>query len=732
MASGTSAEVWRQWLMVFCVAAILLVATAIGAHAQQGGAGSSANQLESAASDGAEISQLIERIEDPAQREQLLNDLKLLRQALPDADLEDDDQTTILIIDEKIDQLASTALRLGEWISRLPTVLSWLNFQLDNKTRREFWIRLGFELAITLGVAATLSAFVRLACDRRSPAFDADKRTFARFVLTRELLALLALSLAFVLAVVWFQGDTALASLVQQIALAILLFRSIKTVNRLLFAPGFQNARWLPLTDDTAQQAHNWLNRSGLVLVIAMALQLIARDLTIPLLISDVLLHLMFFILVVVSSLGLFSVLPTIAMELVADEKSPLRVWLGERGPWIGMITAILAYAVWSLGFPGGAAFMVRAIGGTILLVIVVLFALRAVRSNPRPLSQPQPMLTTADDDAETGDETIQVAIRSRYGSLVPTLFRLIIYAGAAVALAEIWNLGLVAWMWSDTGKALIVVIVRILIVVAIALAIAEIVSHWAGRYIKATDALGQPRHSNRNRTLANFARNLVLFGLAIFSIVFSLGQIGVDATALLAGAGVIGLAIGFGSQKLVQDLINGVFILLGDTISVGDVISLGGLAGVVESMSMRTITLRSYNGDVHTIPYSSIDAITNMTKGFSYAEFNIGVGYEENVDKVQDVLVSIFHDMRRVRTFRWEMMGDIEMAGVDQLGDSAVVIKGRIKTKPGSQWMVRREFTRRVKLKFDELGIEIPFPKRSVYITATNPDPANPSPAVE
>jgi small conductance mechanosensitive channel len=205
------------------------------------------------------------------------------------------------------------------------------------------------------------------------------------------------------------------------------------------------------------------------------------------------------------------------------------------------------------------------------------------------------------------------------------------------------------------------------------------------------------------------------------------LAEIGVNANALLAGAGVVGLALGFGSQRLVQDLITGLFILVGDTVRVGDVVDLGGKAGVVEAISMRTITLRDYNGNVHTIPYSSINIVTNMTKDFSFAVFDIGVAYKEDVDRVMDVLRELESQLRREWPYRRLIQEPLEIAGVDAFRDSAVIIKARFKVRAGEQWKVGREFNRRIKKRFDELGIEIPFPHQTVYFGRDKEDSGPP-----
>ena len=210
-------------------------------------------------------------------------------------------------------------------------------------------------------------------------------------------------------------------------------------------------------------------------------------------------------------------------------------------------------------------------------------------------------------------------------------------------------------------------------------------------------------------------ARNLALTMLVAIGVVEVLSELGVNANALLAGAGVVGLAIGFGSQTLVKDLITGLFILVGDTVRVGDVVDLGGKAGVVEAISMRTITLRAYNGDVHTIPYSSIDVVTNMTKDFSFAVFDLVVAYKEDVDRVMEVLREIDSQLRREWPYRRADARALEIAGVDAFRDSGRPGQGAHQGRAGEQWKVGREFNRRIKRRFDELGIELPVPQQTV-----------------
>ncbi len=184
----------------------------------------------------------------------------------------------------------------------------------------------------------------------------------------------------------------------------------------------------------------------------------------------------------------------------------------------------------------------------------------------------------------------------------------------------------------------------------------------------------------------------------------------------LLGGAAVFGLAVAFGAQNLIRDFFYGFMILLENQYKLNDVIKIGDMAGQVERISLRMTALRDLEGNVHFIPNGQINAVTNMTHGWSRALFDVGVAYKEDVDRVMEVLTDLGRQLRRDPNFGPLILEDLTMLGVDALADSAVVIKFYIKTRPLQQWTIKRELLRRIKNRFDDLGIEIPFPHRTIY----------------
>lgn len=219
-----------------------------------------------------------------------------------------------------------------------------------------------------------------------------------------------------------------------------------------------------------------------------------------------------------------------------------------------------------------------------------------------------------------------------------------------------------------------------------------------------------------RVTTLIGLLRTIGLVLLWGVVLVIALDQVGLDVTPILAGAGIVGLAVGFGAQNIVRDLISGFFMVLEDQVRVGDVAIVNGTGGLVEAITFRTIVLRDLAGVVHVFPNGTINTLSNMTKGWSGYVIDMGVAYKEDTDHVADIMRRVAEEMRQDAEWGYRILEPIEIFGVDEFADSAVVIKARLKTHPIQQWNVGREYRRRLKKAFDAEGIEIPFPHLSIY----------------
>jgi small conductance mechanosensitive channel len=270
---------------------------------------------------------------------------------------------------------------------------------------------------------------------------------------------------------------------------------------------------------------------------------------------------------------------------------------------------------------------------------------------------------------------------------------------------------------------------VRLLLILAIAFTITRVVGRvLAG--LRHPLIEGMHRHAGgdsseidkRAATLIGIitrAVSTVVWGLAV---VMALRELGFDIGPVLASAGVLGLAVGFGAQNLVRDVIAGLFMLLENQIRVNDVAVINGTGGLVEEVNLRTTVLRSLDGTVHVFPNGQINTLSNMTREFSFYVFDMGVAYKEDTDRVVEVMREVADELMANEAFRPFILEPLEILGVDAFADSAVVIKARIKTVPVKQWAVGRELNRRFKKRFDEVGIEIPFPQRTLHFGETSP----------
>jgi small conductance mechanosensitive channel len=231
-------------------------------------------------------------------------------------------------------------------------------------------------------------------------------------------------------------------------------------------------------------------------------------------------------------------------------------------------------------------------------------------------------------------------------------------------------------------------------------------------------------RRAARLRTLLPLFRQVSLGVLALFVVLISLSEIGIDIGPLIAGAGVVGIAVGFGAQAMVKDMLGGISALVEDTMAVGDVVTVAGKSGVVELMTLRAIRLRDFDGTLHTVPFSDISVVSNSTKDFAYAVFRVNVAYDADIAGVQKIIADIVKRMRAEPEFKSKIWDDVEMLGVDNFGDLAVTVLARVKVGPGQQWVVTRRFQGLLKEAFDQDRISMRSPSRSISL----PAPISPS----
>jgi small conductance mechanosensitive channel len=223
-----------------------------------------------------------------------------------------------------------------------------------------------------------------------------------------------------------------------------------------------------------------------------------------------------------------------------------------------------------------------------------------------------------------------------------------------------------------------------------------------------------------RAETLGQVFSNTAAVVILLITGMLILGEVGISIAPILAAAGVVGVAVGFGAQSLIKDYFTGFFLLIEDQIRHGEVVEVGGKKGKVEEVTLRHVKLRDFEGSVHFIPNSTITTVTNKSRDFSYAVIDLSVAYRENIDAVYVVMRKVGADMRSDPEFKDAIIEDLEIAGIENLADSAVIIRCRFKVLPLEQWDVKREFFYRIKNAFDAAAIEIPYPHLTLYAGQT------------
>lgn len=682
--------------------------------------------------DPRKIEGLVTTLEDPDARAKLIEQLKTLTTAqeklAPARNVEELGVDLVTMATDRVNALARASVELSTTIVDLPDLTDWLWQQATVSHHRDYWLDLLIKLLVVLGGSV---AGYRLARYFLKPTIDRFYEERPDGLVARVPMALLrgALRLipVFAFAVIGYglltllgdwNGDAVTVlgrSLVDATLFCLLLVVATRTV----LAPSAPGLRLIALSDAHARYIFRWIKR--FIYLIAYSYVVFQNE----------------FVLKIPGSiygginraLGLVVVLMLI--YLVLRNRKTVARWLRGNGesdddqvmrvlgrcrrlvadiwPVFAIFYIVSTYLIWALAIPGGFTLLFR---GGVLTTFLLAIA--------RPLAYGVESALGRGLSLGTGIRQRYPAFErriNRYLGLLQGFAVSLVYFLILLTLVHVWGFNLFELIGSWFSDEAWARLKNAATVVAVSFLIWELISTLIENYLDAIDDTGtRIERSARSRTLLPLVRTFLFLVICTVVTLTTLSTLGVDVTPVLAAAGVIGIAIGFGSQKLVQDIINGLFILFQDTIAVGEVVDVAGHSGVVEHISVRTIGLRDLSGRAHTIPFSEVTTITNHTKDFAYAELNIGVGYREDVDEVIEVIRQIGAELETDPVHAENILETIQVLGVDQFADSAVIIKARIKTRPMTQWSVKRGFNRLMKYRFDELDIEIPFPHQTLY----------------
>ncbi len=624
-------------------------------------------------------------------------------------------------------------------IGGIPGVADWFTRLADNADARERLFRQLAYLAIILAAAwaAEVLVWAVLAGPRRRLAEHKHISLVRRvpLLLGEAVLDLVPLAGfaaggygAFVFVRAHLPGPQ-VGAIALQFLMAYVLARGLLVIARTILAPGRPGLRVPPAGDETANYLYVWTRQFVNTVVFGYFTIEAVLLLGMPRRGFDGLVRLLGVIVVLLLIVFILQNRATVADWLRGGpaaapppvSAAPLRRGLAAVWHILAIAYAIGMFVAWAWEIEGGFSYLVRASVASAVIVAVALIVLNGLRR-----------LLERGFGVTDAQNLAYPRLKARANLYLPYVhagLRVVILTAMTLALVEAWGLDVWGWMRAPLGSRLIGSAASIAIVVAIAVAVWEVAGIAIERRIARVEAANvTPERGARVRTLLPLLRKILLAVLCVMVALIVLAEIGVNIGPLLAGAGIVGLAVGFGAQTLVKDLITGAFMLIEDALAVGDVVNVAGIGGLVEGLSIRSIRLRDLSGNVHTIPFSSVDTVTNMTKEFSYYLLDIGVAYREDTDEVARVCFEIVEQMRAEPEYGPLILEPLEVLGVDQFATSAVIIKARIKTRPIKQWVVGREFNRRMKKRFDALGIEIPFPHQTIYFGADKSGAAAPA----
>jgi small conductance mechanosensitive channel len=623
----------------------------------------------------------------------------------------------IFEVSDALSGISADMLALAAAARDLPAVGAWFGRQINTIEARAFWADLIIALiaVFVAGIAAEWLASRLLARARG----NVEARESESILMTSAYLGLRTvldfIPLAAFAAVTYgtlslIAPDKTIGLIVLALVNASVLARAVLVLARLVLAPKAAGLRLVAITDENAYYAYIWLRRlTGLTVYgyfaaeAALLLGLTQLGHGVALRVLGLVVGAMVVVLILQNRQG---VAGWIRPKEEGAALGGLRARLADVWHVLAVLYVVAIFGVWVLDIEGGFAFVLSASVLTVAILVIAKLVMMGLMRMLESGFRIPPEITAKYPGLE--------ARANRYVPALGRVLRAVVYVIAAIFLLQAWGVQSLDWLTSDIGLKIVGTAVSIAVILVLALIFWEVFTLVVERYLARLD--GEGAGSARARTLLPLARNAVLIVLVIVVGMIVISELGVNIAPLLAGAGVVGIAIGIGAQKLVQDVITGMFILLEDTIAVGDVVKLGDSAGLVEALTIRTIRLRDLAGTVHTLPFSEVKTILNLTKDFSRYVFEIGIAYREDVDEVIEVLKEIGAGMQEDEEFGPLIIEPLEVLGLDKFADSAVVIKARITTRPIKQWTVGREFNRRMKIKFDALGIEIPFPHQTLY----------------
>ncbi|MFW2587758.1 mechanosensitive ion channel domain-containing protein [Sagittula sp. SSi028] len=714
--------VWRA-LSAFILGLMVLTMTPLAAQAQET-ASTTATEAADSALSAEQASALADLLSDESTREALIEALTRVGEGtaedLPSeaAEVAAEEEVSISrrvarATQNAAEQVGTTLAGFWQHLERAPRVLS----DATSIDPQVIWDSLR-ELALVIITTVVIYNLLRVtskqlyrrmgsAAHERGPMQTA--MIIIGSVLIDAVVVVIAWGVGYLLALLVF-GSVGEIGIRQSLYLnAFLIVETVKMVTRAILSPTTSELRPIPMPDAGARKLNRW---SAFIISLLGYGQL----LVVPIINQNVNFMTGRGVSTVISALAIL-----IVMVQVIRYRKPVADWLlgnrmAEAGHFVRVLArnwyvAALVYLAVLLAVvlarPGGVLFPMLGASAKVLGAIVVAFIVSNIVSRivargihvPSGVSERLPLL------------------ERRLNAFVPrvlTAVKLLIFA--AVVLFTLSTVGIVdaqGWMESQVGVQMTGTIVSILFILLFSFLVWLAVNSWVD--FRLNPEFGSVPTA-RESTLLSLLRNAVTIVLVVITLMFVLSEVGIDIAPLIASAGVLGLAIGFGAQKLVQDIITGVFIQLENAMNVGDVVTAGGTTGTVERLTIRSVSLRDLHGAFHIIPFSSVDMVSNYMREFAYCVTDMGIAYRENIDDAKQAMFDGFEELRNHPDHGKNILEDLQWFGLNSFGASELVVRARIKTVPGTQWGLGRAYNEILKRIFDERGIDIPFPHQTIY----------------
>ena len=499
-------------------------------------------------------------------------------------------------------------------------------------------------------------------------------------------------------------GDPTSGLVIAAVLGAYALSAALIAAASIVLEPESGDLRLVRLPDKTARDLLHWWRRLVSVAVCGYALAAVGSLLAMSIVAQDAILRMTSLLVTCGVGVMILRQRRAVRQALRAPDGATgptalLRNFVAIAWHWIALLGLAAIWLGWAIDIGISGMWAARMVALTVLVLIgsklVSMSLLSVIERLPGIGEQASDRFPGLPDRLRLYHPALTAAVRT------------VVHVLAVMTLLQVYGTGALTWLWTTAGGQRVMSgVITLAVTVLVSVAVWEMVNAAIQRHLNRLLKDAQLSRSARLRTLLPILRTALLIAIMIVGVLMVLSELGVNIAPLLAGAGILGVAIGFGAQKLVQDLITGIFLLLENALQVGDQVNVAGLAGKVEGLSVRTIRLRAVDGAVHIVPFSSVATVTNHSRGVGNADVSVTVDFNADTDKVAEVLTAIVAEMRQEPAYAALITADFRLFGVDKIDAQGVTITGQVACSDSGRWSVQREINRRIKLRFNEAGI--------------------------